>query len=341
MSTTIDTGREDLARLRVREYFERHHRPLYLVDCRPRTTEYYREVIGHWELLTIDPPLARITSEMLARFRATMLDPFKNPPPARHRGQYVLFPDLFGPAPRLRCHAPGTVNRALRGIGGILNKLGPPGPRNPEGLGVLGVVPWARKLREPKHRPRAVAPDIVSRLYEAAGVARHPQLAGVRPEAWWQALIVAACTLGSRRGALLDLEWDWIDLAGRQVRIPPESDKCNEERLKPIADILVAHLVRIRSLNPRVFAWPHSSATWYRDWWRIQKAAGLEARIKFHSLKATCATLYAASASPGVTQYMCDHGALSTTLRFYQDPLDEAREAANHLPLPRAFRTVG
>jgi len=300
------------AGLTLEHFFAEIYRPTYLADARPATLRYYAGALRHWKRLTDDPPLMKIDLAQLAAFRTAL---------------------------RVGRSA-ATVNSIMRAIQALLNKAGPPGYKNRDAAGILRRTPWLKPLKEPKRKPVAPRPETLDRLYYAAAVAEKPLLDGIRPEAWWRGLMVAAYTTGYRRGALLALRWDWVDLLGRTIRVPAEIDKCGEDRVKPIGQVLVAHLLPIRSRHPLVFAWPHSPSTWYRHWWRIQRAAGVEPRMKWHDLKRSCLTAYATCASPAVTQLMGDHKCLSTTLRFYADASDEAREAVERLPLPPGFRSV-
>jgi len=325
----------------LREFYGAHFRRLFLADARPRTHEAYRETLAHWERLTTDPPLRSIDVETLAAFRDGLHNPPTDPPPWVAGGQLLFAFDLGRGRP-MRPHRPATCNKHLRTVGAILAKAGPPGPGARDALAVIDRVPWVRPLREERIARRAIPPEVLGLIYNAAMVADHPRLPGLRPADWWRALVLAAFTTGFRRGALLALRWSSIDLIRREITLPPELDKCGCGRRKPISGVLIDHLARIRTASPLVFPWTASGRTFDRQWYRIQAVAGLGPgeRFRFHDLKRACATAYAAHASPGVTQLICDHATLATTIRYYQDPAAEARRAVDALPLPGPFLAI-
>lgn len=330
------------AELPLEDYFERIHAPVFLSAARPGTLKRNRETISHWRRLTRNPGLRYIDAETLAVFKSRMLNPAAFDRPAgRRTPQLTMFADPPPPpaAEHARPLSRATVNLHLRQVMSILNKAGPPGPKNRDALGILESAPWTRPLRQYKRRPRNVKDDLLEAVYRACSVARLPAIDGVRAEHWWKALVVAALVVGYRKGGLLSIQWTAVDWDESLVRLEAEGDKCWTEREKPVPRIVLQHLLRIRSAHELIFHWPHSEATFYRQWRAIQQAAGIppEGRIKIHDLKRACGTRYAAmKASPWCVQMMLDHSAIQTA-SAYINAEDEAREAVERFPLPAAF----
>lgn len=321
----------------LREFFEKEYEPNFLTDRQPKTLRAYREALTHWERLIGSPRLKEIDTRMLGLFKCRLRG---LKPGARDQGKGQML--LFGfslRAQRTRPLAIATVNKHLRAVLSLLAKAGPPGHHNRDALSILPQMPWTRPLKQPRRLPRHVPDKLLEAIYRAAGTARYPMLPGVSPRDWWRALIVMALTVGFRRQALLSLHWTDVDWERAEIRLPAEFDKCGCERLKPISRLVIKHLLRIRTAGERVFLWPHSERTFYRQWHRIQSAAGVKPteQIKLHDLKRACGARYARIASPFVVQRRLDHASITTSAQFYVNASDEEREAVERLPVPAAF----
>lgn len=315
--------------LTLRTFFTSTFAPTYLTAARPKTFRAYAEAIAHWARITGDPPLAKISVEVLARFKAQLLTGGSAAP---RSAQLTLF-DL-GPLAHVGLAKP-TCNKHLRAIGAMLSKAGPPGPRNRDALGLLETVPWVKPFREMHRLPRAIrAADIIA-AYEACDTARFPRLECVRPGHWWKALLATAYTAAFRRGGLLALRWAELDLAAETIHLDAEDDKCLWERVKPLHHVIILHLLRIRTRSDLVFPWPHSERTFYRKWHEILENAGIPPARWFglHDLKRTAGTIYATNASPWVVQRMLDHSSI-TTSRSYVNATADLRPAVDAFPLP-------
>lgn len=293
-------------------WFETVFACTYEAGCRPRTLEEYRTTMDKWARFSNDPPLDEIDALMLGRFKAWLLD----------REQL----------------ARATVNKHLRHVHAVLGKAGPPGPGNRDAAGVIASSPWTKPLKEFARLPRVVGGEVLGAIYQASRFAHYPQAPPVEAAAWWRALLVVAYTTGFRRQALLALQWPQVDLAGRELRIEAEDDKCGRERRKPLHAAALRHLVRIRVGDGAVFPWPHSMRTFYRQWHAIQNKAGIdpEKHIKLHDLKRTCGSVAAGQGSAFAVQHLLDHASVSTS-QLYVNPVEELRRVVDAFPMPAAF----
>ena len=331
--------RDEAKLLSLREFFERHFAANFLIGARPKTHRAYGEMLDHWERLTHDPRLCDIDNETLAAFKASLRDPesFR-----RKAGRPNPQLTLFDMPPRRRRGRPtkalsrASVNKQLRHLHAVLAKASRPGPGQRDALGILPVMPWTKPLREYRRLPRNVRDDTLAAIYGACDSARYPRLPGVRPGDWWKALIVAALTIGFRRGGLLRLRWAEIYWEDREIRLAAEDDKCWSERCKPLTEMLIKHLLRIRHGRPRVFAFPSSDSSFYRTWREIQDAAGVQPRIRLHDLKGAGGTRLARVGSLWTVKEHMDHGALQTST-WYINASDEQRAAVEKMPLPDVF----
>jgi integrase len=294
--------------LTLSEFYDAKFQSLFLCDVRPRTFEAYREAVDRWKEKTGDPPLAKISSETMARFKAAL---------------------------RVDDRSPETCNKILRHVNAVISKCGPAGPRNREALGIIDRIPWTKPFRCERNLPRLVELETVAAIIRGCVGARFPKI-DCRPSAWWRALILLAVTSGFRRGALLSLTWPHIDVGRRIVRLPACFDKKGREREKPLHDQIVKLLLEIRGPQEKVFAWPHCRKVWYKTWHAIQDAGDVMEHIRFHDLKRVAGVMFSATGSPWVVQHMLDHASIETS-RHYINPMEACREAVDKLPLQKIF----
>jgi integrase len=130
--------------------------------------------------------------------------------------------------PRTKAHyTAGAVNRPLAALRHLLQLAH-------EEWGVLVSVPKVKLLREPQGRIRWLEPDEEARLLAACAKSRSPELA---------AIVTVALETGMRRGELLGLEWDRVDLSRGVLRL--EVTKSGRRREVPMRQAVydtLAHL---------------------------------------------------------------------------------------------------
>jgi integrase len=91
---------------------------------------------------------------------------------------------------------------------------------------------------------------------------------------WWIALLVMAWITGMRRGALLALRWEDVNLATGEA-VSRGSD--NKGRKDVIVKIQAAAglLAKLKGDDPRVFPWDHATTWFDHELMAIQQAAGI------------------------------------------------------------------
>jgi len=104
----------------------------------------------------------------------------------------------------------------------------------------------------------------------------HPTMPeGFTPGEWWTALLVTAWVTGARIDALLRLRRPDVDYQTGRVLSRAADLKQRKDTRPEIAGAL-PYLERIRGADPRLLPWNHHRRTLYTEFYRLQKAAGIE-----------------------------------------------------------------
>lgn len=254
--------------------------------------------------------------------------------PAHVRGLYRERLDA-GLAPRSVLHIHRTLSKALKQAAddGLI-------PRNAAG-----------PVKPPQPRKEEIRPldrEQVGALFEAAGEA------GDRLEA----LYTLAVTAGLRRGELLGLKWEDVDLDAGTLQVrrtlsepkggyifeAPKSGKGRSVRLtRRATSALREH--RKRQLEERMrmaglwadhgLVFPSSTGTpmsggnLSRAFKAVLERAGLPNSTRFHDLRHTCATLLLRQGvNPKYVQDLLGHADISLTLNVYSHVLPDMGDAA-------------
>src|SRR5215831_5165289 len=157
---------------------------------------------------------------------------------------------------------------------------------------------------------------------------------------WWRALLVTGYLTGWRVGQLLALRRADVDLdAGLAVLRVVEGNKGKREVAVRLHPAVIDHLRRVPGFTAEVFAWPYDRRTLWDEWTRLLAAAGLaEKHYRFHDLRRAFGTLNAAKMAPAVLQHLMQHRTLTTTMRYYVNPLHEMDAAVGALEVPAVLR---
>ncbi len=165
---------------------------------------------------------------------------------------------------------PATVNRDLAQLKNLFEEAARNGiiPNNP--------AQYVRFLKEHNARTRVLTEEEFERLVDCAA----PHLKGV--------LLVAYHT-GMRRGEILGLTWDKVDLEERVIRLQPEDTKTDEGRIVPLNTVLIdlfAELSKVRHLkHDYVFTYKGERTYEFKHAFETAcKEAGIE-DFRFHDLR--------------------------------------------------------
>ncbi len=293
---------------------------------KPRTVDGYLNTLRLWEVKANNAPIplpspAEVLYDYTQRYRNFKLS-------------------LIGFRETLlqEAYAAVTVNKEIRQLLAILNRLGPEGRGNPDGLGLMPKVPALKRLKEPEKAVRDISFDNLSAIYRCADWAtwpRGPLSHGLHPGDWWRAFIVFEFNIGLRRGDVLSLAWEQIDLAAGVFDATIEkSDKVSK---KPLHPVVIAHLQTIQGPWELVFPAPKVKADFRKAFETIQQWAGVRQPFyKPHDLRRSCGTAFF-EISPGAAQQMLDHSSVETTRKAYANLDRTMVKTALSLEQPAAF----
>ena len=300
-------------------FFERYYLPICLSDGSPATIHLYRVSVRRWAMLTGDPPLKAITTDVLARFREALL--------------------ALRKTTRKKLN-PITARNYLRHVQILLDKAGPRARRSRDAAGFLAESPWVKPIKCEWPVPRTVPRAHLSACYEAAESMTYPRLLNVTPGDWWRGLLAVAYNLGLRRATLFALEWSMIDWETRVLTVPAAIVKGRRKLVLPLNDVVLNHLriLQSESRAPEVFRWPHSREWFGKQMAKLQTAAGIMAAKQFglHAIRRTCATVLW-KRDRAAAQLMLGHTALAITREHYVDAIEGLSEAAAAMPQPEGF----
>ncbi len=264
-------ARETEADMARRRYFPQHeagrHTLADLVDRqlesvkidRPHDYERQRIILGWWKEKLGDYTLATITPDLIGR----------------HRDQLQTKEGL----------APATVNRYLSALSKAFNNAVKEWhwlPDNP--------LRNVSKKKEPKGRERHLSKDKeLPALLDACRESEYKPL---------YLIVLFALTTGMRRGELLGLRWQDIDLERRTAVL--HNTKNGDRRsvlIVPEVAALLAEHGKVRKIdNDSIFVSDGSSEVWLFDkaWYHALKTAKIK-DFRFHDLRHTAASYLAMS----------------------------------------------
>lgn len=203
---------------------------------------------------------------------------------------------------RLKVVAPGTVIRDLASLSAVFNHA-----RREWGYFVPDVVRCVRKPRQPQGRDRVLGEAEEQALLKAA------EPVG-RRSPWLRPAIVLALETAMRRGELLALRWEHVDLEKRTAFLP--DTKNGRSRLVPLSPRAVQTLSTLpRSIDGKVI--PLSAAALHLRFKLACVRANLE-HLRFHDLRHTATTRLADVLSNVVElSSVTGHASLQMLKRYY------------------------
>lgn len=213
---------------------------------------------------------------------------------------------------RLKQVSAGTVIRELAYLSAIINHA-----RREWDINVPNPVQMVRKPSSPPARARVLSDEEVSRLLHAL------EPTGRRSH-WTKPAVQLALATAMRRGELLSLRWEHIDLSGQTAFLP--DTKNGDSRTVPLSKAAVQVLAGLpRHISGVVF--PLRAFTLDAAFKRGLRRAGLEG-IRFHDLRRTAITRMAEKL-PNLIELaaVSGHKSLMVLKRYYRPiPTDLARK---------------
>ena len=209
--------------------------------------------------------------------------------------------------------SPATVNRDLAFLKTMFNK----------------AVEWGRlesspvknvkKFKEPNSKERILCPDEMKRLIDAANNHLEP-------------ILIIALNTGMRRGEILSLKWENIDLSKRCIHL--EDSKSGKSRDIPMNGLVIEVLSVIAQNSEYVFPNPRTGGP-IEDVKTAFKTACERAKIKglrFHDLRHTAATRMVEAMVDLVTvSKILGHSSIQMTMRYAHPTPENMRRAVERL----------
>jgi len=176
-------------------------------------------------------------------------------------------------------------------------------------------------MRAPKRVPRAYKAEEVSAIVLAALAT--PGHVSQRPARLWHAsLIRAAFETAERVGALLQAEWQDVDLDERTILLRAETRKGGyRDIIRPISAETAGWIAQLRRGAPdraRVWQWDRSETYLWNTFRKICKRAGVTAR-GYHGLRKSAASYIAAAGGLGQAASALGHHSPDVTATHYVD----------------------
>ena len=204
---------------------------------------------------------------------------------------------------RLKEVSAGTVIRELAYLSAIINHA-----RRERGINVPNPVQMVRKPQSPQARSRVLTDEEVSKLLQAL------EPTGRRSH-WTKPAVQLALYTAMRRGELLSLRWEHIDLQGRTAFLP--DTKNGDSRTVPLSSAAVQVLAELpRHMSGLVI--PVKYFTLDAAFKSGVCRAGLEG-VRFHDLRRTAITRMAEKL-PNVIELaaVSGHKSLMVLKRYYR-----------------------
>ncbi|MFM8575700.1 MAG: tyrosine-type recombinase/integrase [Limnohabitans sp.] len=204
---------------------------------------------------------------------------------------------------RLKEVSAGTVIRELAYLSAIINHA-----RREWGINVPNPVQMVRKPQSPQARSRVLTDEEVSKLLKAL------EPTGRRSR-WTKPIVQLALATAMRRGELLSLRWEHVDLQGRTAFLP--DTKNGDSRTVPLSSVAVQVLAGLpRHISGEVF--PVKFFTLDAAFKRGLRRARLEG-VRFHDLRRTAITRMAEKL-PNVIELaaVSGHKSLMVLKRYYR-----------------------
>ena len=257
-----------------------------LKDAKAKLQLGQRQHLAWWSERFVGKTLAEITPDVIAEARDELAaEKFTRGKP--HTDKKTG--EVRQPAEYTRSAA--TVNKYLRTLSRVFNLA----KREWKLIGSNPVADISKK-KEARGRTRFLSDDERDRLLKACGESSWPAL---------RVLVLLALTTGARRGELIGLKWDDVDLKvgddGKAGRVLVRESKNGEQRTLPLAGKALEALralklqgsARSEWVFPQPSGFPGHFEYFDAHWYAAVEAAGLK-DFRFHDLRHTTASMLAA-----------------------------------------------
>jgi integrase len=193
--------------------------------------------------------------------------------------------------------------------------------------------PTIALVKIPERVPESWLTCDVESLLESCAL-EQTHIASIPSALWWRACILVCYQSAERINAVLSLKWG--DCVGCSLLFRAEGRKGQtrdilREVTVECADAMLA-IRNERRADQHVFPWDRGHSYLWKRMGIILERAGLPAtrRDKFHRLRRTCASYFAAAG--GDAQRLLDHADPATTRKYVDPRIAKTPQACNLIP---------
>lgn len=281
----------------MREFFERVYAPAKLRGKSDKTVYQYQIQIGRFgTFLNHEPTLADLVDDTVTQFLAWIVAQGRTPATANKARNHLLALWRFAARKNLVREFPD-------------------------------VMPH----REPRRVPKAWTQADLTKLFGTCDCVAGGWN-GILAADWWIALHAVMWDSAERVGAVMQIEWCWIDLETGWLIVPAEARKFQrEDKAFLLHPQTVGYLEKIRHSGSKfVFVWPWTRQTLWIRYAKILADAGLptDRKSKFHRMRKSAASWF--EAAGGNATDLLGHTARRTT-EAYLDPRIVPKPQASNL----------
>lgn len=199
--------------------------------------------------------------------------------------------------------------------------------------GFCTTFPTIALIKIPERVPEAWQTEDVNRILESCRL-EQARYAGIPADLWWRACVLVCYQSAERITSVMSLRWR--DCVGCSLLFRAEGRKGKtrdilREVTVECADAMLA--IRCdRGPDKLVFPWDRGHSYLWKRMGIILERAGLPAtrRDKFHKLRRTCASFFAAAG--GDAQRLLDHADPATTRKYVDPRIAKTPQACNLIP---------
>jgi integrase len=327
--------------MKLRSFFEGYVLDEHLACASARTIKEYRTTLSYWEQFSGDPPLAGITTKIIAAFRKGL-------------------PTLSGRRPG-EFMAANTQRKHCVNLQFILDRAGPKLRRDLEPAKLLADVPYVQ-------RPGLVIHDVVDNFslaeiglfLDACDAAPSPRGLSIAPACFWRCLGLFLYNVGPRPQTFLELRFEWLeqDEFGWWLQVPAWAMKAKRGARLYVNSHALRVVERMRACGSGlIFPWTecrswsgqrHVHAQHHKEGWlhtvrrKILVASEIPARrhLGFKGFRKACSTQLA-RINPMAASLQLSHRSGSNVTRDWYTNREIVAEACEQLPQPKWCEDFG
>jgi integrase len=199
---------------------------------------------------------------------------------------------------------------------------------------LIELYPTVQPRKLPERKPTGWLIEDLGKLFTAAK-SMPGTVNKIAANVWWPALLYVLYDTAERIGAIRQLTWDHVDLAGGWITVPAEYRKGGTRdvvsRLHPET---IAALRDLKATKAPLFQLSRTQSNLYHRYDQVLQRAGLptDCRSKFHRIRRTAASYF--ERAGGDATSLLDHSSRKVTKKYLDARIVERKHASDVLPRP-------